>query len=76
MLTTGKPASGPLASMLRKPFSMAGMKFFGMRPPTTLSTKQQFALGFGGFFLGHRAQLAHDVGVLAGAAGLLLVLVS
>ena len=47
MPTTGKPATGPLASMLRKPFSMAGMKFVGMRPPRIVVVEQQFAFGLG-----------------------------
>ena len=39
-----------------------------------LVDEQQLAFGLGDFFVRHRAHLADDVGVLTGAAGLLLVL--
>ena len=63
---TGKPMSWPLRRTARKPFSQEGMNSRGMRPPLTSFDEFEAPLGQG-------LEPADDPGVLAGAAGLLLV---
>ena len=53
---------------------MAGIYCLGMRPPVTLSSKEQLAFDLRSLFVGHRTHRPDDVTVLTGTTGLLLSL--